>query len=63
VNRWQGYVLPQWRYDELQARGEDVSGAMPIGAWVYDKSDTSPRALTARLHERWRSTSFVRLLR
>jgi len=61
MSRWSGYVLPQWLYDELKAKGEDVTGAMPVGSWVYDKNNTEPRALTARLHERWRGTSFVRL--
>ncbi len=60
MTRWAGYVLPRWRYDELQANGEDVSGVRIVVTWVYDKNDTSPRAMTVRLHERWRGTSFVR---
>lgn len=54
-------IVPQWLYDSLVKNDEDVSDLMPVGSWIYDKNDTSPEALTMRLHERWGGTSFLRI--
>lgn len=46
-------VVPQWLHDRAVADGRSVDHLMPVGSWIYGKGDTSPWAMTARLHERW----------